>query len=263
LFAPPAARVDEPPIKPANNLPENPPNKVAPAEVQKAEMVKIPGGAFQMGTTGAEGQDLARPAHTATVNDFWMDKFEVTNAEYAKFVEEANHRAPANWINGKFLPEEEKLPVTAVSLDDAKAFAAWRSARDGAQYRLPTEQEWEYAARNGSQGNQYPWGDKWENGKAVMGKLAAQPVGSSPEGANKWGVEDLIGNVWEWTETSFATYPGNTQLKVNEGGFAARGGSFHEKPDSKPVPINAIFRNAFEPTKRDNRIGFRLVRAGS
>ena len=263
MLASPAAEVTAP-TKQTNNPPaENPTNTVPPVETRKAEMIKIPGGSFQMGAATADGQDLARPAHTVTVNDFWMDKFEVTNAEYAKFVEEAKHRAPANWINGKFLPEEEMLPVTAVSLDDAKAFAAWRSKRDGAQYRLPTEQEWEYAARNGSEENLYPWGDKWENGKAVMGKLAAQAVGSSPEGANKWGVQDLIGNVWEWTETSFATYPGNTQLKVNEGGFAARGGSFHEKPDSKPASINAIFRNAFEPTKRDNRIGFRLVRAGS
>jgi formylglycine-generating enzyme required for sulfatase activity len=92
--------------------------------------------------------------------------------------------------------------VTNVSYDDAVAFAEWRSKRDGVTYRLPTEEEWEYAARNGDKDNLYPWGNTWQDGTrgdAETGVGKEQPVGTYQQGANRWGVQDLMGNVWEWT----------------------------------------------------------------
>jgi formylglycine-generating enzyme required for sulfatase activity len=218
-------------------------------------MVSIPGGEFMMGDNN--GQEFARPAYKVEVESFQMSKFEVTNAQYAEFVRETGRQPPPNWTNGKYLPEEENLPVTTVSFADATDFAKWRSEKDGVAYDLPTEQQWEYAARNGEQNNLYPWGNTWEDGKAVMGKYSAQSVGSVPAGANKWGVQDLMGNVWEWTNTTFADYPGAKPL-IKPGGIAVRGGSFTNSPNDKQ-PVTSVFRNAFEPTKREGRIGFRLV----
>lgn len=238
-----------------NSPNQNPPDNQPPTELSKIEMISIPGGEFLMG--GNSGQDFAKPAHKVSVEPFQMSKFEVTNAQYAEFVRETGHHPPPNWTNGKYLPEEENLPVTTVSSADAAAFARWRSEKEGVEYDLPTERQWEYAARNGAQNDLYPWGNTWEDGKAVIGKYSAQPVGSVPAGANKWGVQDLIGNVWEWTKTPFADYPGAKPL-IKPGGIAVRGGSFTNSPNDKQ-PVTSVFRNAFEPTKREGRIGFRLV----
>jgi len=84
---------------------------------------------------------------------------------------------------------------------DAEAFAAWRSKRDGVTYRLPTEEEWEFAARSGGEYKSFPWGNSWAANHAVVKEAAPQPVGSYPDGKNRWGVVDLIGNVWEWTSS--------------------------------------------------------------
>ena len=95
---------------------------------------------------------------------------------------------------------QEKLPVGGVSLDDAERFARWRSERDRVQYRVPTEAEWEYAARGGSGDRPplYPWGAEWADGRANLETDALRPVGSLPEGATPQGALDMIGNVWEW-----------------------------------------------------------------
>ena len=98
------------------------------------------------------------PPHAVTVQPFLMDTTEVTNTEYADFVREMNYTAPSHWAGNKPPFGQELWPVVNVSFDDAIAFAAWRSKRDGVAYRLPTEQEWEYAARNGERGDLYPWG---------------------------------------------------------------------------------------------------------
>jgi eukaryotic-like serine/threonine-protein kinase len=229
--------------------------------ILKPEMVKIEGGKFMMGVN--DGQDEAEPAHEATVDSFWMDKFEVTNVEYAQFVAETGHRPPGNWKNGKFLPEDEKLPVTSVSLEDARDFAKWRSKRDNIEYRLPFEKEWEYAARNGADAQKYPWGNAWQEGKAVMGRVSPLPVGSAPEGSNKWGVQDLIGNAWEWTDSPFEIYPGNKELvNKRKGGYSIRGGSYYESSNDKRI-VDSVLRSAFDPMRREDRIGFRLVRSDS
>lgn len=236
---------------------QNPPNNQPPADLLKPEMIAIPGGSFMMGTD--KGQQQAQPAHRITVEDFQMSKFEVTNEQYEQFVKAAGHRPPGNWINGRYLPEEAKLPVSAVSFDDATAYAKWLSERDKIEYSLPTEMQWEYAARNGQQGDLFPWGNEWKNGNAIMDSTVPKQVGLAFNGANKWEVQDLIGNVWEWTKTPFAPYPGRVKDDNQKPGMVIRGGGFSDKSDRKPDPINSVFRNNIEPSVRNAQIGFRLV----
>jgi len=233
----------------------------SPGKVQtiKPEMIALPGGTFKMGRN--DGDIAERPEHDVTVAAFKMDKTEVTNAEYLQFVKDTKHVAPSNWSQGIPLKGTEDKPVSYVSAEDAIAFAKWRSKRDGVEYRLPTEEEWEYAARNGSKSSLYPWGDKWDDAKAVMNKEDSEPVsvGSIPDGANEFGIVDLIGNVWEWTGSVIKPYPGsNTVLEnVKEKRFVVRGGSAYENPAK--LNITSTFRADIPVTQKEKNLGFRLV----
>lgn len=241
----------------AQNTPiQNTPANQPPADLLKPEMVAIPGGTFMMGVN--EGQLYAIPANKVTVGDFRMSKYEITNEQYEQFVKETGHRPPGNWSNeGKYLPEQAKLPVAAVSAEDATAYAKWLSEREKVGYALPTEAQWEYAARNGKDDNLFPWGNNWEDNRAVMGIPGLKPIGSAPSGANKWGVQDLIGNVWEWTQSAYQPYPGSSEQLPP--GNVIRGGGYKDKIVRKGGPINSVFRNTYDPTQRDIQIGFRLV----
>lgn len=227
-------------------------------------MAKITGGKFKMGRN--DGSPAERPEHEVDVPDFWMDKTEVTVGEYADFVKATNYTpTPANWEGGKPLPGTENQPVRFVNMDDVEAFIKWRSARDKLIYRLPTEEEWEYAARNGNDNNLYPWGDNFEKSCAVVDKpdTSPEPVGSKKCGENKWGVLDLIGNVYEWTSSRTAPYPGsNAETKDQFKGItnAFRGGSAYSK-SSGDKAVTSTFRGFVELTKRDAQLGFRLVRS--
>jgi formylglycine-generating enzyme required for sulfatase activity len=193
-----------------------------------------------------------------------MDKNEVTNAEYGQFVRQTNHAPPAQWGSPKPPVGLELLPVNNVSYDDALAFAEWRSKRDGATYRLPTEEEWEYAARNGEQDTVYPWGNKWEDGRAATAETRVgkeQPVGTYPLGANRWGVQDLMGNVWEWTSSKASLYKGNSlELPAqNKDWIVARGGSY----SSTANKVYSSYRDWFAPNYKNPVLGFRLVKVSS
>lgn len=245
-------------------LPNNSNNQNSASSQNKAEMIKIPGGKFTMGRN--DGDKIEQPEHEVEVNDFWMDKTEVTNAEYQEFIQASGYMStPANWESGKPLARDEKLPVRFVNIEDAKAFAEWRSTRDKVTYRLPTEEEWEYAARNGSENNLYPWGDSFKDGCAVVDRpdSAPEPVGSKTCGANKWGVLDLIGNVYEWTSSKAALYPGNSgevkdQFKGNLNVFRG-GGAFNKSTGDSA--ITSTYRGIINENKRDQQLGFRLVRS--
>jgi formylglycine-generating enzyme required for sulfatase activity len=201
------------------------------------------------------------PEHEVQVKAFEMDKTEVTNAEYGQFVTETTHTPPEHW--GAVRPPlgQERLPVSNVSYDDAVAFAAWRSMRDGVTYRLPSEKEWEYAARNGKENNRYPWGDIWQSERAVTieaGVGKEQPVGTYPLGANRWGVQDLIGNVWEWTSSKASVYEGNW-LKLPpqyKDWIVARGGGY----SSRVHKVSGMARDWFAPAYKNPVLGFRLVK---
>lgn len=246
-----------PGARPADPTPT--PTPVAPPKT-KAELLPIDGGTFLMGRKKGPLQET--PAHAVTVQPFLMDRTEVTNTEYADFVRETNHPAPTHWIKNKPAFGQELWPVVNVSWDDANDFAAWRSKRDGVSYRLPTEQEWEYAARNGEQNDLYPWGPEWKDKAAVVKDATPSPVGSRPEGKNKWGVFDLIGNVWEWTSSKVSVYPGNS-TKIPPGSqnlVTIRGGCYVTDPTNPDTPVTACMREFISPETKTTLLGFRLVR---
>jgi serine/threonine-protein kinase len=228
-------------------------------ETIKADLVEIPGGTFQMGRNDGPFQE--RPEHSVTVQKFFMDRTEVTNAEYAQFVHEMNYEAPAEWAKGKPLLGQELWPVANVSAADAQAFAAWRSKRDGVTYRLPTEEEWEFAARNGGEQRSFPWGESWQEKRAVVKGATPKPVGSFPDGKDRWGVVDLIGNVSEWTASRASIYDGRQIPAENRDWLVLRGGSYASDPDDPQIPISATYRDWFKPTLRHPTFGFRLVRS--
>lgn len=251
-----------------NNANASPTPKTAnsPTTTVKAEMVQLPGGSFKMGRNDvSKPEELnQKPEHMAKVEPFSIDKTEVTNAEYAQFVAATGHAAPKHWSNNQPVAGTENRPVSYVSMDDAIAFAAWRSKRDGVTYRLPTEQEWEYAARNANKGDTYPWGSTWDNSRAVMAVSNSEPsdVGSKPAGKSDAGVLDLIGNVWEWTSSELSAYPGSNVDIIKKPGkrIMIRGGSANEDPEK--LTITSSFRVDVAADQREKNLGFRLVKPG-
>ena len=223
------------------------------------EMILIKGGAIRIGSD--EGWTNEMPSFETKVEDFYLDPHPVTVAQFRKFIKETGYTTEAdkfgdagvfdfddqvwrlikgaNWQypQGADRPEaKDDHPVTQISWRDAKAYCTW------AGKRLPTEVEWEYAARNGKNTNQvYSWGNKRDmNGKylanvwqgnfpqyntAADGYLLTSPVGEF--GKNELGLSDMGGNVWEWCEDIYKLYPGNTQeLEPNDSVKVQRGGSF-------------------------------------
>ncbi len=179
------------------------------------EMVFIPGGPFTMGSD--VGVENTMPAHTVTVQSFYIDRWPVTNAEYKLFVDATGHPVPTfdvlwcdttgyNWdIKTRMYPlGKENHPVVLVTWEDAVAYAAWASKR------LPTEAEWERAAR-GATGLQWPWGMEFlpnHCNTAETHRQGTTPVGLfSPQGDTPEGVVDMVGNVWEWTSSLYLPYP--------------------------------------------------------
>jgi formylglycine-generating enzyme required for sulfatase activity len=252
----------------------------------RPDLVAMPGGAFRMGRSDVPPvtDDLRSsrpkyllwmynqwPAHDATVGPFAIDRTEVTNAEYAEFVKDKNYAPPPDWGGPAPVAGRESLPVANVSAEDAKAFAAWRSERDGVTYRLPTEEEWEYAALGGvasqipgAAPRMYPWGAQWSEGYANLGGAGPAPVGSFPLGRTPQGLEDMIGNVWEWTSSEAAMYKGNdrTMLSAEDAGkLVVRGGCYESRPDGDE-PMTATSRRWVARNFRSPIIGFRLVRGG-
>jgi formylglycine-generating enzyme required for sulfatase activity len=228
----------------------------------KADLVAIEGGSFLMGRNGGPPQET--PAHPVAVPAFQIDRTEVNNTEYADFVREMKHAPPSHWAGDKPPFGQEVWPVVNVSYNDAVAFAAWRSKRDGASYRLPTEEEWEFAARNGERADLYPWGPAWVDNAAVLKEATPAPVGSRPEGKNRWGVVDLVGNVWEWTASKTSLYPGNEAPVPDsiQDWITIRGGCYVSDPVKADAPVTACMRDFVQASTKNTLLGFRLVRSG-
>lgn len=209
-------------------------------------MIFIPGGKFQMGRVG--GDEYETPVRTVTVSPFFIARTEVTNQEYQRFVTETGHRAPPHWQNGKFPANEANLPVVNVSWDDASDFAKW------AGKRLPTEIEWEFAAR-GTENRLYPWGNNWNPTSANAGRETGgriSEVGRFPNGASPFGVLDMCGNVWEWTSSNLVSYADD---KVMAPGKVIRGGAFNVPS----VRATTTYRGVLPPERLGDKTGFRLA----
>lgn len=220
----------------ANKTPETAPTaaptvqtvKTLPATVNfKGEMVLVAAGEFTMGSDA--GGDESKPAHKLTVPAFYIDKTEVTNAQYKEFCDATGKQPPTDpfWEKGYF-EKRPAAPVLGISFDDAKAFAAW------AGKRLPTEEEWEKAASwdPATQSKlEFPWGASFENGKTAFGLDTPKDVGSFAGGASPAGALDMAGNVAEWVDAYFQPYPGNTASNSNFGEInrVVRGGHFGSK----------------------------------
>jgi len=197
-------------------------------------MTYVPGGEFTMGN--ASGDVLERPPHNVVVKPFYLDLYEVTREQYARFVKETGRAPPPNWFNGQYPLGTDQRPVTGVNWYDAVAYATW------ATKRLPTEEEWEFAAR-GTGAYLYPWGNEFKAGMAnVEGYSNGLVDVGTFKGVSPFGVYDMVGNAWEWTSSDLRAYPGGSLSDAGPGGMKViRGGSWQ----SRPTQSTATFRRGW------------------
>ncbi|MDT7640920.1 MAG: gamma-glutamyl hercynylcysteine S-oxide synthase [Pseudonocardiales bacterium] len=293
LDEPPPPQVPLPQMPLPQPLPKSLPQSVRGTSLPPAEVL-VPGGPFDMGTsTEPWALDNERPSHQVQVDPFFIDTAAVTNGAYLAFMDADGYDEPAWWsVQGWAHRQEAGLsaprfwhregdswwrlrfgirervslsePVVHVSFHEAQAYAAW------AGRRLPTEAEWEKAARwdpATGRSRRYPWGDEEptpEHANLGQRHLSPAPVGAYPKGASALGVHQLIGDVWEWTSSGWHPYPGFQMFPYPEysevffGGDyrVLRGGSF----GTDPAAVRATFRNWDHPVRRQIFTGFRCAR---
>lgn len=171
------------------------------------DMVFVPAGEFIMGNNNDyyDNDSDERPQHIVNLPAFYIDKYPVTNSQYKKFVEATGHQPPRFWDkSGNYPPNKSDHPVVGVSFLDAQAYARWVGKR------LPTEEEWEKAAR-GTDARRWPWGNKFDHTKANVRSKGTTPVGSFPESASPYGAYDMAGNVWELVDSWYELYPNSPE----------------------------------------------------
>ncbi len=179
-------------------------------------MVAVEAGPFIMGTNLERADEQDKPQHKVTLPAFYLDKYLVTNAQYARFVAATHRRPPLNWKDG-LIPQGELMnPVTMVSWNDAADYAAW------AGKRLPHEAELEKAGRGGD-GRRWPWGNKMDPTRlnTYYNVGSSSKVNAYPKGASVYGVYDLAGNVAEWTADDLRPYEGSQASWVSFGANAS------------------------------------------
>jgi formylglycine-generating enzyme required for sulfatase activity len=231
------------------------------------EMFLIPSGRFSMGSEAPGAQPNEGPVTPVVLSCYYMARLPITNEQYEKFdPSHATKRAP--WADGRH-------PVLYVSWNEAVAFCQWLSRREGKNFRLPTEAEWEFSAR-GTDGRIFPWGGwssvgayanfadartnfPWRDATIDDGFAETAPVGSFPRGASPFGIEDLSGNVFEWCLDTYEPYRGREVLnpRATESGRQRvyRGGSWKSRMSS----LRATARAFNEPAYLANDVGFRIV----
>ncbi len=226
------------------------------------KMVVIPPGRFRMGCVSNIGCEKdEKPVQEVRIGSFALSKYEVTFEEYDHFTD-ATGRESANdedWERGR-------RPVINVSWDDAVAYTQWLSFKTGKGYRLPSEAEWEYAARTGSV-TKYNWGDKIDHNRANCKNCGSQwdnqktaPVGSFE--ANGWGLHDMHGNVQEWVQDCWrdnykeSSVDGYAWESKDCGQHVVRGGSWN----SNQSDLRSANRDTLKPVKRNSLTGFRVAR---
>jgi len=237
------------------------------ADFPRPEMVIVPAGQFQMGDIQGTGEGDEQPVHLVSVNSFAMSRHEVMFKEYDYFIKQTEREKPSDkgWGRGN-------RPVINVSWDDAVAYAEWLSQQTGKKYRLPTEAEWEYAARAGTQ-TYYGWGNVASHEYANYGK--EECCGSLVQGKDQWeftapvcsfaansfGLCDMAGNVWEWTCSAYEEKYNGEELKcvgqADNRLLVIRGGGWFNGVRS----LRASNRNWLTRATRYNiDMGFRVVR---
>jgi len=237
---------------------------------QVRTMVDIPAGVFEMGTDSVQANDENKPMHKVRTVAFQIDKYPVTQAQYAEFVAAKHYRPPLNWEGGKLPRGLAMHPVTMVSWYNAVDYCQW------AGKRLPTEAEWEKAAR-GTDARRWPWGSgmKPENLNTYYQVGRTTPVDQYPDGASPYGVMDMAGDVQEWVADVFAPYPGSKaadrifEAKVIDPDYSKgtavddkeqyrvmRGGSWK----SDPFSTTTYHRNYSLPNYASDFYGFRCAR---
>jgi formylglycine-generating enzyme required for sulfatase activity len=254
------------------------------------ETVVIPAGSFLMGSTAEQVAAFTRqgwdkpektelPQHTVTLPGYRIGKYPVTVEEYREFIraggyaerrywtgdgwENAAFKQPAFWDNTRWAGND-RFPVVGVSWYEAYAYCRWLAEKTGRPYRLPTEAEWEKAAR-GTDGRIYPWGNEWDEevcNTAEYKTLQPTPVGIfSPAGDSPYGGADMAGNVWEWCLTQWREsyqVPADDDPK-GDAWRTMRGGSWNSDQNS----VRCASRSGDSPLSRDNMLGFRVVLASS
>ena len=237
-----------------------------------------------------DGEEDERPAHRVFLDEFCIGVYTVTNDQYAAFVRDAKHQLPAVrqlprivtgdqeqpfrelaapyvWRAGDPPRDRGTHPVTLITADDANAYCQWLAQKTGLPVRLPSEAEWERAARGGTDGMNYPWGNELDPLRAnyLVDPSSKQLRGTLPVGSfapNNYNLFDVIGNVWEWVsdwygEDTYARSPQDDPAGPADGGVKVRrGGSWH----SWPLYTRCSFRNWNSMQTRYTLVGIRLVR---
>lgn len=252
------------------------------------DLARIPAGDFLMGAADADEDE--RPVHRVFVSEFLISRFPVTHDEYARFTQATGHRTPAvrdlplvasggrdrmfreiaaayAWADGQPPAGLGSHPVVLVQYEDALAYCAWLSAQTGRFMRLPTEAEWEKAARAGQEGLPYPWGHDIDasRGNYLSDPAAKRQRGTRPAGTyppNAYGICDLIGNVWEWVADWYsAEYYGTGDVHDPTGPPSGsmrivRGGSW---VNDDLAMLRISYRHKVPPDTYTYSIGFRVV----
>lgn len=242
------------------------------------ELLPVPAGPFLMGTSQEQAAALKKeynwakelnfedehPQHTVTLPAFEIGKYPVTNAEYAEFVKATGQRAPDHWRGGALPENLADHPVVNVTWRDALAYVTWLRELTGQPYRLPTEAEWEKAAR-GTEGRLWPWGDDWQPERGNLkpnGPGETTSVGQySPAGDSPYGCADMAGNVWEWCSSLYKPYPyqgddGRENLEEDDV-RVLRGGSWY---NDNPAFARCAYRGRTTPGYGYDYYGFRVAR---
>jgi formylglycine-generating enzyme required for sulfatase activity len=243
----------------------NPPLPVAEINSRDgAPMVLVPAGGFTMGSNGGDHDE--KPPHEVELEAFYIDKYEVTTSRYAKFLQATGREKPKHWTNTVPVSHGDR-PVVGITWDDAKAYCEKYGKR------LPTEAEWEKAAR-GTDGREYPWGNSVpDSNRANFARFTnswetdlyskrLKPVGNYEEGKSPYGAYDMAGNVWEWVADWYAkNYYWNSPKEnpkgpSNEKSRVVRGGSWSYY---EPLALRAASRGDWVPSNTSESIGFRCA----
>ncbi len=227
-----------------------------------SDMVEIPAGSFLFSVYNDE-QFIPYPDYSeprmVTVNRFFMDRYPVTNAQFFEFLEASGYRPddPTNflkhWVNGMYPDGQAHYPVVFVSLDDARAYASW------AEKRLPTEIEWQYAAQ-GTDGREWPWGNEFSGTKCNNAFERSTPVDAFEKGKSPFKVEDMVGNVWQYTSDVYEN--GSNTFVIIRGGsyFKPSSSWWYIKGGPQPLSQTQMMLLVSPGYDRSATVGFRCVK---